>query len=625
MGAMEGPSPVGDSFAEEAVPLLEKYCQRCHSGRRARAGLDLSEARATDAVLEDRATWERILETVQGRQMPPEDKRQPSEEERLRLGSAIRAALDHYDCDGPVDPGRVTIRRLNRFEYERTIQDLLGVTYRASESFPADEIGYGFDNVGDVLSMSPLLVEKYLEAAEEIVDERLPDDAPLVFVRRPRDRGDMEACAREITARFARRAYRRPLEEGELDRLLQLGRRAVLAGDTFDQAIRLILKAILVSPHFLFRVEMAPRAAATDVPRDPGDGRAPADARALEGAWALGDHALASRLSYFLWGSLPDEELMRLADEGRLNDDAVLSAQVTRMLAEPRASALVESFAVQWLQMRALDTVSPDPKAFPEFDDRLRRSMRGETLALFEHVLGENRPVSDFIDADYTFVDERLARHYGLEGVTGAELRRVPLTGTSRGGVLTHASVLTITSNPDRTSPVKRGKWILEQIIGAPPPPPPPVVEQLSEDPEAVASGSLRERFEKHREDPACAVCHDRMDPLGFAFENFDGIGAWREKDGRFPIDASGELPDGRTFDGPSELRGILRERMDGFVRSLAEKLLTYALGRGLEHYDQCAVDTIVDGAAADGYRIHSLIREVVLSVPFRWRRGGDA
>ena len=739
------------SFDEHVRPFLKRYCFSCHSDRKTKAGIRLTAYTESSQIIKNRKVWEKVLKVLVHREMPPEGKRQPSEEDRARVSEWVNAELESFDCSGDVDPGRVTIRRLNRAEYNNSVSDLFGVRLTPAASFPADEVGYGFDNIGDVLSMPPLLLEKYLEAADAIVDEALTlelnapgarrryqaeglqcttdcrtvdgafqgiyktgetyldvefpvtgeyelrarayaqqagaevarmafridgkdvavvdveaeDDAPLVYSTRahieagrrrfamvytnnyvnsnhpnpalrgdrnlfvdwfeampvglpasgpqvircwPDSAADNQACAQEIVQSFARRAWRRPLTGDERSRLSELIATALKAGETFRDTVALALKAVLVSPHFVFRVE-----GAGEIENEVGDD----NKLSLQ---LVGNYELASRLSYFLWSTMPDDELFLLAEEGRLQDPEVLEKQVARMLADDRASALVDNFAGQWLGIRKLAAASPDPERFADFDDALRDAMAKETSMFFASIARDNRSVLEFIDSDYTFVNARLAQHYGIDGVEGEEFRRVPTT-EERGGVLTHASVLTLTSNPTRTSPVKRGLWVLEEILGEPPPPPPPDVPDLSEEPEAILSGSLRERMEKHREDPDCAQCHSLMDPIGFAFENFDAIGAWREFDGRFKIDPAGELPGGQRFAGPGGLKKILSGRADDFARSLTEKLLTYAVGRGLEYYDKCAIDAIADRTKESEYRFHSLVTGVVLSDPFRKRR----
>ena len=444
-------------------------------------------------------------------------------------------------------------------------------------------------------------MEKYLAAAEKIIDRAFqspPARKRILTVATPN-----EESARQILRTFADRAYRRPVRDDELNRLVRLVELARKNGDGFEAGLKLALEAVLVSPHFLFRVELD---------RRPGD-------RYVR---LVGEFELASRLSYFLWSSMPDDELFRLARAKRLREPGVLEAQVKRMLQSPRSRALVDNFAGQWLQLRNLKGFTPDPARFPGFDEPLRSAMLQETELFFEHVVREDRSVLEFLDANYTFVNERLARHYGIPGVTGDRFRRVDLTGTPRGGILTHASILTVTSNPTRTSPVKRGKWILENILGTPPPPPPPGVQELKEDKEVVLSGTLRQRMEQHRADPGCASCHQRMDPLGFGFENFDAVGAWRDREGKHAIDPSGVLPGGQSFKGPAELRALLRKKEDAFARCLADKMLTYALGRGTERSDRCFIDAIARNLARHGYKFSGLVLEVVKSDPFQKRRG---
>jgi hypothetical protein len=377
-------------------------------------------------------------------------------------------------------------------------------------------------------------------------------------------------------------------------------------GESFERAIQIAVEAVLVSPHFLFRVELdsRPRSAPTAGP----------PARGFE---PIGDYEVASRLSYFLWSSMPDEELFRLAGEGKIRSPEAVAAQARRMLLDPRARALVENFGGQWLQIRNLRSFTPDRERFPHFDEPLREAMFRETELFLAEVIREDRNILDLIDADFTYVNERLARHYGIKGVVGPEFRRVRLDGPERGGLLTHASVLTVTSNPNRTSPVKRGRWVLEQILGAPPPPPPPEVTALKEERAVETAVSVRRRMEQHRAQASCAVCHNRLDPLGFGLENYDGVGTWRDTEAGAPVDASGTLPSGESFRGPGELKAILKARRREFARCLTEKMLTYALGRGLEESDRCAVDRIVKDLESRGYRFSVLAQGIASSDPF--------
>ena len=424
-----------------------------------------------------------------------------------------------------------------------------------------------------------------------------------IFVCEPASAADEEACAARIVATLARRAFHRPVTDEDVQDLLGFYREGRAEGD-FRDGVRRALESILVDPEFLFRIE-----------RDP-PGAAPAT------AYRLSDLELAARLSFFLWASIPDDELLEAAEAGRLRDPEVLEAQVRRMLADERAGTLVTSFAAQWLHLRRMRTVTPDVNAFPAFDENLRDALVRETELFVGGQLRDDRSVVELLTADYTFVNERLARHYGIPGVYGPRFRRVEWGDDRRRGLLGQGSILTVTSLATRTSPVVRGKWILENLLGAPPPPPPPDVPELEEQAGGGEPASLRARLEAHRANPVCSGCHSRMDPLGFALENFDAVGRWRDADaGGAPIDTAGVLPDGAAFDGLPELRGILHGRRDEFVATVAEKLLTYALGRGVEHYDRPAIRAIVRGAAADDYRWSSIIVGIARSLPFQLRR----
>ena len=617
-----GAEPAGTVPAElvsgHVKPLLAKYCFECHSGTKSKAGLDLTKVADDLSIIKDRKLWGRLAEYVEAGDMPPEGKPQPTDAEVAQLTRAIEEVLANVDCGRETDPGRVTMRRLNRAEYNNTIRDLVGVDFHPADDFPSDDVGYGFDNIGDVLTLPPLLFEKYLAAAEAIAEkvivatpsssadpETLPDAHRRIIFCTPTAE-TKSACARAILERFASRAYRRPASAGEVARLIRFVDLAAENGESFERGIQLAVEAVLCSPQFLFRVEFDPRS-------QRGEKLAPTH--------LVNEFELATRLSYFLWCSMPDDELNRLAAEGKLRTGDTLEQQVKRMLGDPKARGLVENFGDQWLQLRLLGTINPDATQFPTFDDDLRRAMLEETRLFFGSVVRDDRSVLDFLDASDTFVNERLARHYGIPGIKGDAFRRVTLHDDRRGGLLGQASILTVTSNPTRTSPVKRGKWILEQILGTPPPPPPPNVPELKEDKDVVLSGTLRQRMEQHRANPECATCHGRMDPLGFGLENFDAIGAWREKEGSFAIDASGTLPDGRTFAGPKALKAILKERDADFARCLSEKLLTFALGRGLDYYDKCAVDKIGAALAQNDYRFSTLVLGIVNSDPFQKRR----
>jgi hypothetical protein len=733
-------------FAGEIRPLLERHCFACHGKAKSEADLSLAAYESLPQLLKDRKRWLQVIAKLEGGQMPPEEAETPlAKLDREKLIAWIRGALKDIDCGGPAYPGHVTLRRLTRYEYQNTIRDFVGIDYEPAKDFPADDVGYGFDNIGDVLTLSPLLIEKYLAAAEEIAgnaidpaggksrldrrivgkqlagdgDERgllsrglnsdgearaeleFPqegeyeirvmaygeqagdeppkmslridgDEAHLfevkvreskareyvhatrikagkhkvgvaftndyyqpndpnpenrdrnlvvgyVHVRGPRDvaasglpashqrivfvrpdgKHTRREATREVVRLLASRAFRRRATDDEIDRLTNLALQMREEGSSYEQGIQLALQAVLVSPHFLLKVEESP----------PPNSKQPHE---------LNEFELATRLSYFLWSSLPDDELFRSAADGKLRQPDELERQVRRMLADPKSRALAENFAVQWLQLRSLQQRTPDPELFSAFNNDLRTAMRRETELLFDAVVHEDRSAVNLLNADFTFVNEPLAKLYGLEGVSGNEMRRVSLAGTQRGGLLTQASMLTVTSNPNRTSPVKRGKWILENLLNAPPPPPPPNVPELEEGKPGITAATLRQRLEQHRAKAACAACHQRMDPLGLALENFDAIGRWRTEDAGQPIDASGQLPGGEAFRGAGELRELLVKREREFVECLTEKLLVYALGRGLEHYDYCAVQKIVAAAGKDGNKLSRIVLEIATSEPFQ-------
>ncbi|MGC8639141.1 MAG: DUF1592 domain-containing protein [Isosphaeraceae bacterium] len=624
--AIQSRSTAGSSelFARSVRPFLTTHCTGCHGKSKPKAGLNLEALEDESRALAGRRIWSKVKENVAGMLMPPEGRPQPSRQEIESLSKWIDTALVQADCGRDIDPGRVTIRRLNRNEYNNTIRDLVGVDFRPADDFPSDDVGYGFDNIGDVLTIPPILMEKYLAAAESIAEHAimtgplhvpgnsLPASHRRIIFRTPRNSGEYQECAAEVMRKFLTRAYRRPVTGGEVAKLLRLVDLVVENGGSFEQGIQLAVQAVLTSPQFLFRVELNRGRRKTRGSKGKADGL----------GVPLNDYEVASRLSYFLWSSMPDDELFSLAAAGKLHDEEVLTRQVRRMIRDPKASALVENFADQWLQLRILKSTSPDKALFPAFDEPLREAMRQESAEFFAAVMHENKSILDFIDCDYTYLNERLAKHYGVPGVRGNTFRKVRLSGGQRGGLITQASVLTVTSNATRTSPVKRGKWVLEQILGTPPPPPPPNVPLLAEDKKAVLSGTLRQRMVQHRANPSCANCHSRLDPPGFGLENYDAIGAWRDKDGTFPIDATGKLPSGESFRGPAELKAILKTREREFTRCLTEKLLTYALGRGLEDFDACTIDKIVEAVAAGQYRFDRLLREIVKSDPFLKRRG---
>lgn len=602
VAADAGPAEASETgFSELVRPFLEVHCADCHGGREPEGGLSFERYAESARIQTDYEVWDKVLRVLQEGAMPPADAPQPTDAARQTAIAGIQAELASFDCSAELHPGRVTVRRLNRAEYNNTIRDLIGIDFRPADDFPSDDVGEGFDNIGDVLSLPPLLMEKYLAAAESVVERVLADEQArrrIVIQQVPEDRPDTRvAVFMDNIREFATRAFRRPVADDELQQLLAVARFAADQGSEDDEILAATLAAVLVSPRFLFRIERDP---------DPDD---------ADGIRNLDDYELASRLSYFLWSSMPDQQLFDLAADGKLHEPETLRAQAVRMLDDPRSRALIDNFVGQWLQLRDLAQLHPDPELFPDFDDELRAAMRRETELMFDSVMREDRSVLDLLAADDTFVNERLARHYGMTGVTGEEFQRVDLPEQRR-GILTHAGILLLTSNPTRTSPVKRGKWILDNILGEPPPPPPAGVEELEES--AQALGTLRERMEEHRRSESCAICHRRMDPLGFGLENFDAVGAWREFDGRSKIDPSGTLPGDVRFRGPKELIEVLVEqKQDEFVRCVTKKLLTYALGRGLSSQDRCAVDRIGQQLADADFRFRALVGAIVTSDPF--------
>jgi hypothetical protein len=588
-------------FGRDVVPLLTKHCLKCHSGARPKGQLGLDKLLDEAVARKHPEIWDKVQHNLRSGDMPPAGRARPGPMEVETITGWIDRELAALDCDKPRNPGRVTIRRLNRVEYKYTIHDLLGIDFKLADDFPTDDVGYGFDNIGDVLTLSPLLLERYLDAADKIVERVFKDPAVRQrLVVQPKPKENRFLSVRPTIEKFARRAYRRPVAKEEVDRLVDFVRLARQNGAYSEEGLQLAIKAILVSPHFLFRVEL-------DRSADP------------DGIYPINEHELAVRLSYFLWSSMPDDELFRLADGNALRKN--LDAQAKRMLRDPKGKALAENFAGQWLNLRLLKEANPDPKRYPAFNEALRNAMRAETEIFFDIIVKEDRSILDFLDADFTFVNEPLARHYGIPNIKGKEFQRVKLTGGQRGGVLTQASVLTVTSNPTRTSLVKRGKWILENILGTPPPPPLPDAGELPEG-NAELKGSLRQRMEMHRAKPICASCHQRMDPLGFALENYDPIGAWRTRDGKFPIDSKGTLPNGQSFNGSKEMRAVLLSKEADFRRCLTEKMLTYALGRGLEFYDKCTVKETCVAVARQQNRFSSLVVAIVKSDPFQLRKG---
>jgi len=864
------PGAVPSDATNTLQAFLSVNCFTCHNSQAKMSGLDLEAAAGNKSFLDDRITWEKVLTKLKAGQMPPPGMPRPDEKELQAIVQNLEGAFRAADAAAKPDPGHIAPHRLNRPEYNNTIRDLLGVDIHPADDFPQDDAVYGFDNMADSLTVSPLLMEKYIAAAERIADaaifgpdlkpapvridvpvprrmettnsveitapayysmsaydvtglsqpgsyhlsyqlpvtaeyvfritgagtrpagseptqvefwvdgklaktydvanvglsgfERRPDfweerlklsagthefvvafprqfdglparyggpnpshlpeppgrggnaganvaagaaanvipgsqppagpgrgaqDADLrpnkieerriaaekarrqaehptweglsvnefdiigpynykrapspdsmrkIFICDYSNKAGQPACMRKIVSELATRAFRRPLAPGEAEPFVTIAENAqsrsgslehaqIMAAESrmdgcssvvgatsggpcaFEHGVSVALRAILVSPDFLFRIE-----------KSPAPGAAPQH---------ISTYELASRLSYFLWSSMPDAELTKHAADGTLNKPEALRAEVKRMLADPKSNALADNFAGEWLEVRRLESVAPDRDRFPDFDDYLRDSMRQETVLFIENLLHNDGSILDLIDGKYTFLNERLAAHYGIPGVKGTAFRKVDLTGTNRSGVLTQGSVLTVSSYATRTSVVLRGKWVLENFLNAPPPPPPPNVPSLDAA-NVGTSASLRQVMEQHRANPVCASCHTRMDPIGFSLENYDAVGSWRDKDGDIPVDSSGVLPDGRAFKGADGLQGILRGDKDAFANGMASKLLTYALGRGIESYDRPVVNQIVDHVKTAEYRTSSLVLEIVNSLPFQMQsakaaeRGAD-
>ncbi len=809
------------AFVETVQPFLATYCYSCHNDKLSTAGLDLTTFSHASAVSKTPELWDKVLEKIASGKMPPGGLPEAGKQQAEAVTHWISGALAEAGFGDQPQAGRVTARRMNRVEYNNTIRDLLGVAVRPADQFPVDDSGYGFDNIGDVLTVSPMLMEKYLQAAHEVsqiavfgaavpdkptklirlLNRRSPDaadtasveasDAYLPYSMRgamygswnfpvdgeyelrlrianfrseddlltpeereakeaerkkrfeelaaaraanpdaaprrrreatpeelqarleaarkaapPRqllmqvdgepvfstivegasafgyDRGEYPVrvkltagehairasypelanlddpreninpdlrralfvdyldivgpfnpskeppasyhkificghnpgehgaqCARRVVQNLIERAYRRPVSDSELASKLNLVQLAQKEGDSLEEGVRLALEAILASPDFLYRIEQrdgkpAPSAASASVPE----------------AEPIGAYELASRLSYFLWASMPDEELFQAAKAGNLNTPEELERQVRRMLADPKATEnLAGNWAAQWLQLRNLGRTKPDPDRFPTVDDELLDAMRTETNLFVKEIIRDDHSILDFIDAPFTYLNGPLARHYGISGVDGEGFRRVELDGVQRGGVLTQGAIMTVSSYPTRTSPPVRGKWVLENLLGTPPPPPPPNVPPLDES-KAAESMTLRERLARHRQDPSCSPCHNLMDPIGFGLESYDAVGAWRTHDGGALIDTSGVLPDGKSFQGAKDLKQLLKGQSGTFTRNVTQKMLTYALGRGLERYDQPTVDHIVAQVEANDYKFSALVMEVAKSAPFRMR-----
>ena len=592
------------SFQDSVTPFVKTYCIGCHGQDRQKGGINFQPAlsNAGDATIAKR--WKQAAANVKAHDMPPTDaKKQPTDTER----QAFLNGIAQIKFLSQKDPGLFVIRRLTKVEYGNTLHGLFGVDRAIARELPDEVIGEGYLN-----TLSPLQSEQYLSIANEVLDRILPAGAatPNSAQRRwlgpaPRRGADLRVAARSVAESLARKAYRRPPSDAELDVLLgvfDLGRTNGLA---YNDALRLMAKAVLVSPQFLF---ITPH----------GEGQP------VGGIVRLDDHQLASRLSYLLWSTMPDAELSGLADRGKLHDPAVLRLQVKRLLKDPRSRALFDGFGAQWLGLASLEGKTFDTVKFPQMNAEMRWAMYDEARLFFESIVRENRSVVRFVDSDYTFLNRTLAPIYGLENtVTGSKMRRVKLTDPNRGGVLGMPGVLATTSFPNRTSPVKRGVWVLEQVLGEKVPPPPPNVPALEkQDQKTVAHLTLRQRTELHRTEAVCANCHKILDPIGFGLENFDAIGRWRDRDDTGgAIEAAGELPGGKRFSAPKDLKAIIAAKPNELARNFTEKFLAYALCRQLEGYDEIVVDHLMETVAKEGYRLQTLITEIAISYPFTHRR----
>ncbi|WP_197454419.1 DUF1592 domain-containing protein [Stieleria varia] len=595
------------SWDRNVQAIVNRFCVKCHNESEPSGDVNLAQDEDIRQILEHRRTWETALSVVEQGEMPPDDARQPSDEQRQHLIGFIRRTLEELDCSEAADPGYPNVRRLNRVEYDLTIEDLTGLRMNLAETFPPDASAYGFDHLGEVLSLAPSQVQQYFDAAQKVVAEliRQKDTRPELYIRafgnKPANRDDERVQAKAAAERFATRAFRRPVESDYIDQLMGLYDKARQKDQTHQQATGHLLSAVMISPKFLLRVEQ----------NRPG----------LYEAYPVDEYELATRLSYFLWSRPPDDRLLDLAAGGKLSQDDILEQETRRMLADPRSLALAENFFGQWLSLRDAQTHQPDREQFPQFNEALRQAMQDEMRLLCSEIVQNNQPVNDLIDADYTYLNQSLAEHYGIDGDFGKEPRRVQLADRRRGGVVTSAALTMLLADPARTNVPRRGNFIAGRLLGTPPPPPPPNVPPLEDVADDGTHKTLRELLELHRSKPECASCHAKMDPLGFALENYDAIGRWRDTDNGQPIDASGEWTGGEEFDGPVGLKDLLLEKRDEFSATLIRNLLIYALGRGLHGSDECVVQDCLKAAQQDEYRFATIVVAITKSVPFRYRR----
>jgi len=615
-------------FADEILPILRARCTKCHGAEKKKGGIDFSAVSEGSGLLEQRKLWKKTFDQVDVLAMPPEKEPALEAAERERLLAWSHAAAVWVDPAraGRRDPGPAPLRRLSRTEYALTVRDLTGLDFDASQAvgMPEEEPGaQAFESRADGLTVSLVHLEKYFLAADQILDRLFagrPGTKPApkkpaaeayarIFCSIPGPDVSEEDAAREILARFLRLAYRRPVRREDLDPMVAVFRAARDRRQLFEEAVRVALRGALVSPNFLYRLEDSRPA-----------GGAP-------GPHPISEHELATRLSYFLWSRMPDDELLSAADRGKLSEPVYFEAQIRRMLADPKARALTQSFAIPWTRLKFFSRARPSTDHFPTFSRKLRDAMLQEATTFFDKLREDDRPVLDLLDSDYTYVNEELAKHYGIEGVKGDQFRRVTLKPEyHRGGLLGMAAVLAMGAETSRTSPTLRGRWVLEVLFGTPPPPPPANAGRLKEDgKKEKMPKTFRERITLHAKDPSCAACHSRIDPLGFGLEQYDAIGAWRETVGDAAVDCSGELPTGERFRGAAELKGVLLKTKDAFVRNLVEQMLSYALGRDLVDDDEAAVREAKAFLEKHEDRFSSLVLGVAESLPFRWRRTDES
>ena len=596
-------------FRRDVYPLVTKHCIGCHGSQVQEGDLDLEQLAGQLPLVRNARVWRNVSEHVRQHVMPPPDEPQPNALQRRKIAAFFQHEIEDFDYSKIKNPGYEVARRLTHHEYRHTVRDLFGLDVKVTDKFPADLSGTsGFDNSSNTLFIQSLLLERYMAAADQVVRQALPDNVSTAahakaykrtFFVSPDEAGSDSKAARSIVTRFLSRAYRRPTTSREVELALSQYESSRKSGADHEAAIKTVIAAALVSPKFLMKHEQL---------------------GSKTSAFVINDWELASRLSYFLWASMPDDQLFQLATEKKLHDDEVLIAQVNRMLADPKAAALGTVFASQWLGFQHLGTrVRADPIDNPWCTESLMTAMKAESAMFFVSLIRDNQPIQTLVNANFTYLNEELARHYRLPGVKGDRMRRVELRTANRGGIFTQGSLLAVTSFPGRTSPVVRGKWILQDVLGTPPPPPPPNVSEFSEAVERKRSLSRRQKLELHRQNPNCYSCHSQIDPLGFSLENYDWFGRYQASRRRRPIDASGRLPDGTAISGPAGLKKVIVEkRMPQLSRQLVRKMLSYSLGRQLEYYDEPAVRLIVAKAQATGNRFQTVVHEIVRSFPFQ-------